>query len=176
MSANSIASDFVPLNQSEQTTKGFDCGHESLNNFLKLAAKRHMALGLSRTFVVPYRLTGDQKKGHIAAFYTLVNNSVEVDTLPENKKLSRHPVPIILIAQLGVDNKFKGQGLGSKTLITALRHAHKIATASGGIPSYGVVLDVLNDDAKAFYDSFDIFVELTPSRLFVAMASLSDIA
>jgi GNAT superfamily N-acetyltransferase len=175
MSGTLIRSEFVPFNGSQHTTKDFDCGKKPLNNYLQLSAKKHMAANLSRTFVVPYTLSNKESKARIAAFYTLVNNSVEANTLPKNKKLAHYPVPIILIGQLAVDKQFRGQGLGAKTLITALRHAYNISAMPAGIPSYGVVLDVLDEDAKAFYNAFDFFIEISPHKLFAPMTSLKEV-
>jgi hypothetical protein len=44
-----------------------------------------------------------------------------------------------------------------------------------GIPSYGVVLDVLDEDAKAFYNAFDFFIEIAPHKLFAPMTSLKEV-
>ena len=83
-------------------------------------------------------------------------------------------VPVILLAQLGIDQRFRRQGLGAKTLVYALRHAYEIANNPKGLPAMGVVLDVLDHDALAFYQSFEFFLPLTdnPMKLFVPMASL----
>lgn len=162
---------FIPINLLKISTKGFDCDKEPINNFLKLYAAKNMANKLSTTFVLPYRETPEAKKGRIAAFYTLANSTIARDELPE-AKLPRYPVPIILLAQLGVHNAFQGQRLGEKTLIYALRHAFSVITNDDGIPSYGVVLDVLDEDAKKFYQRFEYFIEIAELKLFVPLSEL----
>lgn len=67
-----------------------------------------------------------------------------------------------------------GEGLGAKALAHALRHAWQIACNPDGITALGTVLDVLDQEALAFYRSFSFFLPLTdnPMKLFVPMASL----
>lgn len=172
-----IISNYVPLDKSQQSTRDFDCGKEPINNYLKQFAHRNMALNLSRTFVLPYSLPSDTKKSRIAAFYTLANLSISREEIPPDNHLPRYPVPVILIAQLGVDKKFQGSGIGKKSLITALRQAWSIAVKPQGIPSYAVVLDVLDENAMKFYGSFDFFTPLPgkSNRLFVSIKSLEGI-
>jgi GNAT superfamily N-acetyltransferase len=110
----------------------------------------------------------------VAAYYTLAHQTLVREELPDPSRLPRYPVPVILLAQLGIDQRFHRQGLGAKTLVYALRHAYQIASNPKGFPAMGVVLDVLDHDALAFYQSFDFFLPLTdnPMKLFVPMASL----
>ena len=96
------------------------------------------------------------------------------EELPDPSRLPRYPLPVILLAQLGIDQRLHGQGLGAKTLVYALRHAYQIASNPKGLPAMGVVLDVLDQDALAFYQSFEFFLPLTndPMKLFVPMTLL----
>ena len=147
--------------------------------YLRRYAAKNMALNLNRTFVLPCstenRTTGDSsEKPEVAAYYTLAHQTLVREELPDSSRLPRYPVAIILLAQLGIDQRFHHQGLGAKTLAHALRHAYQIASNPKGLPALGVILDVLDHDAPAFYQSFDFFLPLTdnPMKLFVPMASL----
>lgn len=138
-----------------------------------------MALNLNRTFVLPYTpeaYTGKEspEKSHVAAYYTLAHQTLVREELPDPSQLPRYPIPVILLAQLGIDRRFHRQGLGAKTLVHVLRHAFQIASNPNGIPALGIVLDVLDQEALAFYRSFDFFLPLTdnPMKLFVPMGSL----
>lgn len=166
--------DFLPLDASAINVKSFDCGKDAINTYLRRYAAKNMALNLNRTFVLPYTLEENSEKYHVAAYYTLAHQTVVREELPSPSRLPRYPVPVILLAQLGIDQRFHRQGLGAKTLVHALRHAYQIASNPKGIPALGVVLDVLDQDALAFYSSFDFFLPLTdnPMKLFVPMASL----
>ncbi|MAA87358.1 MAG: GNAT family N-acetyltransferase [Haliea sp.] len=172
--------EFSPLDPRTINVKTFDCGKEAINVYLRRYAARNMALNLNRTFVLPFTTqnstTGEHStKPQVAAYYTLAHQTLVREELPDPSRLPRYPVPVILLAQLGIDQRFHRQGLGAKTLVHALRHAYQIASTPKGLPALGVVLDVLDHDALAFYQSFDFFLPLTdnPMKLFMPMASLA---
>jgi GNAT superfamily N-acetyltransferase len=76
---------------------------------------------------------------------------------------------------LAVDKRYKRTGLGSKTLVYALREA--VALSKAGLPAYGFILDVLDEEALGFYQHFELFEPFTddPMRLFVSMKTLEQI-
>lgn len=166
--------EFLPLDPRTINVRTFDCGKEAINVYLRRYAAKNMALNLNRTFVLPYTTEDTSEKHQVAAYYTLAHQTLVREQLPEPSPLPRYPVPVILLAQLGFDQRFHRQGLGAKTLVCALRHAYQIANNPKGLPAMGVVLDVLDHDALAFYQSSDFFLRLTdnPMKLFVPMASL----
>lgn len=166
--------EFLPLDPSAINVKTFDCGKNAINTYLRRFAAKNMALNLNRTFVLPYTSEDSGEKPQVAAFYTLAHRTLVREALPDPSRLPRYPVPVILLAQLGIDQRFHRQGLGAKTLVYALRHAYQIASNPKALPAMGVVLDVLDRDALAFYQSFEFFLPLTdnPMKLFVPMASL----
>lgn len=164
--------EFVALDLQDVTIQTFDCGKHAINTYLRRYAAKNMALNLNRTFVLPVpQQTG---KSHVAAFYTLALQTIVRADLPDPAQLPRYPLPVILLAQLGVDQHYQGRGLGAKTLVTALRHAWRLASAADGIAAMGVVLDVLDQDAARFYQHFDFFLPLSeqPDRLFCPIRSL----
>ncbi len=168
------AAEFLPLDLSASDVKSFDYGKDVINTYLRRYAAKNMALNLNRTFVLPYAPDKSARKSHVAAYYTLAHRTLAREELPDPSRLPRYPVPVILLAQLGVDRRFQGQGLGAKILVWALRHAYQIASNPDSIPARGVVPDVLDQDALASYQSFGFFLPLTntPMSLFVPTASL----
>lgn len=166
--------EFLPLDPGTINVKSFDCGKDAINTYLRRYAAKNMALNLNRTFVLPYTPEESSEKPHVAAYYTLAHQTLVREELPDPSRLPRYPIPVILLAQLGIDQRFHRQGLGAKTLVHALRHAYQIASNPKGLPAMGVVLDVLDQDALAFYRSFDFLLSLTdnPMKLFVPIASL----
>ena len=166
--------EFSSLDPRTINVKTFDCGKEAINVYLRRYAAKNMALNLNRTFVLPYTIGNTSEKPEVAAYYTLAHQTLVREELPDPSRLPRYPVPVILLAQLGIDQRFHRRGLGAKTPVYALRHAYQIASNPKGLPAMGVVLDVLDHDALAFYQSFDFFLPLTdkPMKLFVPMASL----
>ena len=166
--------EFLPLDSRTINVRTFDCGKEAINVYLRRYAAKNMALNLNRTFVLPYTTEDHSEKPQVAAYYTLAHQTLVREELPDPSRLPRYPLPVILLAQLGIDQRLHGQGLGAKTLVYALRHAYQIASNPKGLPAMGMVLDVLDQDALAFYQSFEFFLPLTdnPMKLFVPMASL----
>lgn len=170
---------FVPVNKTQQALREFDCGKEEMNTFLYRNACKHMGLGLSTTWVLPDtpegKIPGNGVYAPIAAYFTLAQNTVDKSTLPIQKSLPRYPIPVVLLARLAIDKKYQGKGIGGKTLITALRKARELCEM--GLPAYGLILDVLDDDAMGFYQNYGIFDPLTdnPDRLFISMRTIQSL-
>ena len=112
------------------------------------------------------------KTAKVVAYYTLSTATVARDVMPVTVSLPRYPIPVILLGRLAIDRHFQGQGLGSKSLVYALRQA--VTLSHAGLPAYGLILDVLDEDALRFYQHFDLFKPFTdnPMRLFVPMKTL----
>lgn len=166
-----LAAEFVLLDTALHNSKAFDCGKVSLNDYLSRYAVRNSRLGLSRTWVLTEQ-TG-QGKLAIAAYFTLASSTVVPGALPaQNKSLPAYPVPVVLLALLGVSVQYQGQQLGAKILVQALRTALELTER--GLPALGVVLDVLDDAALRFYQHMGMFMPLTnqPKRLFVPMGTI----
>jgi GNAT superfamily N-acetyltransferase len=164
---------FAAADNSLHNLKGFDCGKASMNEFLTRYAVKHGKLGLSKTYVLAE--TAKHAKQPIAAYYTLAASTVIRSEIPATQSLPTYPVPVVMLARLAVNRRHQGRKLGSKTLIYALRQAANLSKS--GLPAYGVILDVLDDQALAFYHHFELFKPFTnnPMRLFVPMKTLERI-
>ena len=164
---------FIPINKAEHLIKTFDCGKPDMNFFLSRFAIKHAKLGLSKTFVLP--IDEDSNKKPIAAYYTLAISTINRQDIPTQQSLPHYPIPVTILARLAVDIKFQGKHIGEKTLIYALRHTVRLCDE--GLPTYGLILDVLDDNALKFYQRFNFFHNLTdnPMRLFVPLNSLRKI-
>ncbi len=79
-------------------------------------------------------------------------------------------LPVALLAWLGVSSAHQGHGLGQLLLSQALRDCHDAGKTFAFV---AVILDCLNDSAKAFYQKWD-FAELPgyPYRLFLSAKRL----
>lgn len=161
---------FVDVDYAHQDVRRFRCGKPQMDGFLIRYAAKNAQLGISKTWVLLDGDKGGKKKFPVAAYYTLAVGTVTRETLPVgHKELPSYPVPVTLLARLAVSENYQNRGLGKKTLVTALRHA--VILKDGGLPSIGVVLDVLDEDALKFYRHFDVFHAFSnnPMRLFVPM-------
>lgn len=169
-----------PLDKNKHDLKTFDCGKPDMDTFLSRFAFKHSKLGLSSTWVLTkepnnkndVKQEKQRAKSEVIAYYTLAASTVVKSGIPTDKSLPNYPIPVVLLARLAVDQKYQGKGLGAKILVTAIRHA--VELTDQGLPAYGLVLDVLDDDALKFYQCFDFFEPFTnnPMRLFVGMNSV----
>ena len=165
-----FASQFVLLDLQQHDVKTFDCGKPDMNVFLSRYADKNKKLGFSATWVlVTQQQQDDTKKTLIGAYYTLASTTVSREQIPADKNLPAYPVPVVLLARLAVNSGFQKQGLGEKTLVSALRKS--VCLTDKGLPALGVILDVLDNDALRFYQQFDVFQSFTddPMRLFVSI-------
>lgn len=91
---------------------------------MQTQAAKHMAVGISRTLILPAGNALRNGMTQICSFYTIVPGSIERTALPKAlaKKLPHCPVPVFLLAQLAVDVNYLNQGLGKITLIKALKN------------------------------------------------------
>jgi len=150
-----------------QPRKAFDSGQAEVDSWLRTKALQHQDKRLSITKVL---LTADDK---IAGFYTLATGQIDFGDLPPAiaKGLPRRALPVAVLAWLGVSSQLQGQGLGRILLAQALLDCY---TAGQTFAFTAVILDCVNDEAKAFYQRFD-FRELPgrPYRLYLSAAQLA---
>jgi GNAT superfamily N-acetyltransferase len=138
--------------RADHDVAAFDCGKPPLNEFLQQHALDKQNAKLSRTYVVV-------RDAVVAAYYTLAYVSISQAETP--KKFGRgmpHVIPAMLMARLAVDRTAQGRGLGRSLLTDALRRTWAVME-SGAAPVRLFMVDAKDDEAKAFYDRYD----LTPS-------------
>ena len=93
------------------------------------------------------------------------------DLPPElSRRLPRRGLPVAVLAWLGIDANHQGQALGQRLLAQALRDCY---LASQTFPMIAVILDCVDDAAKAFYRRWD-FREVPgyPKRLYLSWQQL----
>lgn len=82
---------------------------------------------------------------------------------------------MLLIGQLAVHVECQGQGLVKTTLIRALWHCLEINTH---LPSFAVIVDVLEDEVQTFYKHYgfhllDVYNER--KRLYLAISTVNQV-
>jgi GNAT superfamily N-acetyltransferase len=123
----------------------FDCGNEALNRFIKLHALPGQRPGISQTYVA---LSGQI----IIGYHTLAVGSVVHENAPERLKkvIPRHPVPVVILARLAVDNNgWHGRGLGAGLVLDAIRRVLQAAEIAG---VRALLVHAKDDAARAFYE------------------------
>lgn len=155
-----------PLQRSHQR-RAFDCGHSEVNDWLHTKALQHQDKRLSATKVL---LNRDKA---IAGYYTLATGQVDFGDLPSDlaRKLPRRALPVAILAWLGVSVSSQGQKLGDLLLAQALRDCYEAGKTFAFV---AVILDCVDDRAKAFYERWD-FSELpgNPYRFFLSSQTLT---
>lgn len=141
----------------------FNCGEESLDQFLKRFARQNSEKGLSRTFVA---VKGDDPR--IYGYYSLSSGSVGFETVPDN--LPRYPVPVVHLGRLAVDISAQGERLGHALLFHAFERSAEIAERMG---VYAIEVYALNENARSYYRRFDL-TELNddPLHLYITVKQI----
>jgi predicted GNAT family N-acyltransferase len=158
----------TPLNPTHDR-KGFQCGVEALDRYLKIQTKQDVKRRIGRVFVAT---TPDNPKATIG-YYTLSTLSIELNQLPEKLawKWPKHPVPAALIGRLAVSNAAQGQGVGKMLLADAIK---RTLAVSDQIAIYAITVDAVNEKAKGFCEQFG-FTRLSDDnpRLFLPLKSIN---
>lgn len=153
--------------QRSHPRSAFDCGQSDVNDWLRTKAFQNQEKRLSATKVLL------DQEGDIAGFYTLTTGQVDFGDLPSDlaRKLPRRALPVAILAWLGVSTVHQGQKLGDLLLAQALRDCHEAGQTFAFV---AVILDCVDDRAKAFYQRWD-FAELpgNPYRLFLSSQTLA---
>ena len=147
----------------------FACGH-TLDRYLREQARRDVKRYAAAAFVAVPR--ADTRV--IAGYYTLSAISVDAGELPPAvaAKLPRYPMlPATLLGRLAVDRRHQRRRLGEHLLVHALRRS---LTASREIGSLAVIVEAIDDRARAFYQHFE-FIALPDQsrRLFLPPQSIA---
>ena len=141
---------------------GFDCEVEPLNTFLKRHALQNQANNSARTFVSTLI-----ESREVVGYYSLCASSVDYEQTPERirKGLARHEVPLVLLARLAGDVRFKGQGLGASLLQDSFRRFLQAQETIGARALLAHAKDVY---AKSFYGKWGfIATEELPFHLYI---------
>jgi GNAT superfamily N-acetyltransferase len=150
----------------EHPRRAFRSGQEQVDDWLGTKALQHQEKHLSVTRVLL------DEGGVIACYYTLATGQVDFSDLPAEiiRRLPRRRLPVAVLAWLGVHEAFQGRGLGRLLLAQALRDCYEAGQTFAFI---AVILDCVDDAAKAFYQRFD-FQEMPghPYRLFLSAQQL----
>lgn len=120
----------------------FGCGDQALDAFFRGYAGQHQRRRVSVTYVAT-------EGPRINGFVTVAAGSMTREHIGSAaRRLPPFPMPILLLARLGVDRTAQGNGLGKHLLRHALMLARSMSSAVGCV---GVVVDA-KASAVAFYE------------------------
>jgi GNAT superfamily N-acetyltransferase len=152
----------VPLTANHLVTD-FDCGVDSLNEWLSRRAWKNHTLDVSRTFVVT---DGDI----VIGYYCLSSAAIDRIELPKARQRNMpDPIPAALIGRLAVDRKYQGQKIGMSLLQDAI---YRIVTAAQSVGMAYILVHALDDRAKSFYENNGfVAIPERPLTLFLPVAT-----
>ena len=130
----------TPLDHKKHDRAAFSSGIRSVDNYLKLTAKKHDLHDHAKIFVVT-----EDNSDKVVGFYALSSHSISQKIVPISiaKNAPNHGnIPCAFLSMIGVDAAHQGKGLGTGLLIDAMS---RIARRSADIGTAAIVLDVLVD-------------------------------
>ena len=125
----------------------FDCSNQDLNRFLQKYALPNQSSGASTTYVG----LADQT---VIGYYSLAVGSVEYEQAPERvtKGLAHHPIPVMLLARLAVDQQWQKKRVGAGLLKDAMLRTLQAADIVG---IRALLVHAKDHHATLFYQHFD---------------------
>jgi GNAT superfamily N-acetyltransferase len=135
----------VPLAAHHQLD-GFRCRSPEQTEWLIEHARQAHRSGTTRVFVVT-----EVDQPVAVAFYAWCMASVAIADLPERllRGAGRYPQPVALLARLGVDQRYEGQGIGAALLADVIT---RVAGLSDAIGCRGLIVHAESEQARAFYE------------------------
>ena len=139
----------LPLDPAVHDREGFDCGVQTLDEYIRRLAEQHRRRGISSVFI----LTGSARPEYILGYYTLSAAEVDAARLAEadRKKLPRFPVPCFRMGRLTCRADQRGRGLGKLLVGCAVDRCLK---ARQQVAAYALIVDAKDDSSAAFYVHF----------------------
>jgi GNAT superfamily N-acetyltransferase len=146
-------------------TSAFDCGEVALNQFLQRFALVNQKANGAQTYVCC------QGKA-VVGFYSLAVGSVDREVAPSRvtKGLAHHPVPVMILARLAVDQGHQRRGLGQVLLRDALLRTVQAADIAG---IRCLLVHAKDDAARRWYESWEFEPSPTdPRHLFLLVKDI----
>ncbi|MBH2020624.1 MAG: GNAT family N-acetyltransferase [Burkholderiales bacterium] len=132
--------------QARHKLDDFDCGKPALNDWLIRHARQAQSSGSARTFVAA-------EADRIAGFFSLTVGQVDTLEAPERirKGMGQYPVPVVILARLGVSIQDQRLGVGIGLLKDAIRRALMISEQAG---IRALLTHPMDEEAARFYSRF----------------------
>lgn len=121
----------------------FECGEQTLDEWLKRRAMNNQLTGATRTFVVA------DSELHVLGFYALavgaVSHQLATNAVRRNMP---DPIPVMVLGRLAVDRRTQGIKLGAAMLQDALKRTLAVSESAG---VRALLVHALHERAKQFY-------------------------
>lgn len=152
--------------------ESFDCGDEPLNNYLR----RHAWTNQHKSSIgVTYVAIEESAPHAVLGYFTLATSSVPRDRLPKKhvRGLPPYDLPLILLARLAVDRRFKSKGLGHALISEAFKITLRVA---GEVGCRCIIADAYRDRvgwyAKYGFIPIEGATEVGPQKMFLDVRTI----
>lgn len=143
----------------------FDCGHPTLNDWLRKRAVGSEISGASRTYVVCY-------ENRVVGYYCLASGSVIRSSAPGKiKRNMPDPIPVMVLGRLAVDLNHQGRGIGKGLVKDAVLRTLQASEIAG---IRAILVHALDEKAKKFYVEWCGFTA-SPVHPLTLMVLLADV-
>lgn len=162
--------DTLGFNRSSIKKINFDCGNQSLNDYLKKYAIINDKSGVAKVFIAVQK--GNQ---NIVGYYTSSASVISTQAISDELRGNfPRETPALLIGRIAVDQSAQSQGIGRKLLRHAFNYAVDISTKTG---VYAVRIDALDEAAKGYYKNSFGFIEFqdSPLSLFLPITTIKKV-
>ncbi|KAB0544669.1 GNAT family N-acetyltransferase [Kerstersia gyiorum] len=134
----------------------FDCGKDSMNEWLIRHARQAQASGSAKTYVV-----APNQDPRVVGYYSLTVGQIDTLEAPERVRrgMGSYPIPVVILARLAVARQLHGQGLGIGLLQDAIRRTVAISEQAG---VRALLTHPIDAEAEQFYLRFGF--EASPVR------------
>lgn len=139
----------------------FHCGVDVVDAWAHARAREAEARGTAVVYVV-------FSEGEAAGLYSLCSHSVDRADVQGGWLRRNAPasIPAILLGMLGVDERFKGNGLGRSMLADAIRRSIAVSEQIG---AKALLADPVNQAARSFYEKYGFRPVPGMDRMFVSL-------
>jgi GNAT superfamily N-acetyltransferase len=122
--------------------EAFDCGVESLNQWLQHRALINQLAGVSRTSVIA-------QEQRVLAYSSLAAGSIVLADVPGALRRNMpNPLPVVVLGRLAVDRRQQGQGLGRALVAHAIGQSLQAQRLIG---ARALLVHAIDEGAAGFY-------------------------
>lgn len=146
----------------------FDCGKESLNNYIQRNATKDVKSGACTCFIIK----NDNQE--VIGYYTLSTESIPIEDVPPEfqKKIKYQYVPVILLGRLAIDKNHFGKGFGKLLLVNSLKRS--LGVAKNHVGAVAVIVDPIDEEAKQYYSKYGFTLLPDSGRMFMSMKTIEN--
>lgn len=141
----------------DHETGSFDCGSDGQTTWLRRHALQAHQSDTAKVYVA---CRADARS--VVGYYALTAGAIAHEAAPPRltKGIGRYPIPVVILARLGVDIREQGRGLGSALTRDAF---FQVAAVAERVGVRALLIHAETPEAAAFYRRIDPGFEPSPT-------------